>query len=79
MIRYHDVDQLTTAKLERVKLELDANLNLIAQHLPIHAGASRLGLSQQPSERSGGPLAGYPMAFCISMTAIGQAVRPMPA
>jgi hypothetical protein len=39
--RYHNVEQLTKAELERVKRELQANLGLIAPgspaHVPIYA------------------------------------------
>ena len=36
MIRYHDVQQLTTAELERAKRELQANLGLINPDSPAH-------------------------------------------
>jgi len=36
MIRYHDVRQLTTAELERVKRDLHANLGLITPDSPAH-------------------------------------------
>ena len=36
MIRSHDVGQLTTAELERVKRDLQANLGLIKPGSPAH-------------------------------------------
>ena len=36
MSRYHDVEQLTTAELERAKRELQANLGLITPNSPAH-------------------------------------------
>jgi hypothetical protein len=36
MIRHHDVSQLNTSELERVKRELHASLSLVTQHSPAH-------------------------------------------
>ena len=45
MSRYHDVEQLTTAELERAKRELQANLGLITP-IPLHTCQSGLTCRQ---------------------------------
>ena len=59
MIRHHDVSQLTTAELERVKRELQANLSLIALHSPAHVPirAQMRAIDRELAERAENPRA----------------------
>lgn len=55
MIRYHDVRHLTTAELERIKRELQANLGLITPHSParVPIQAHMQAIDTELAERAG--------------------------
>ncbi len=55
MIRSHDVGQLTTAELERVKRDLQANLGLINPGSPAHVPiqAHMQAIDTELAERAG--------------------------
>ena len=60
MIRSHDVGQLTTAELERIKRELQANLGLINPHSPAHVPiqAHMQAIDTELTRRAGSQQAG---------------------